>query len=201
MSIEPAPRLELDQFLGEDAILAHIQGFEGKQIPLVTLVASVESLGRVKTTLCGLRSLNISALLLLSPASVPLTDDELEVVFLFLRDWDQLILHNWLELCRDRIPAQLLGLLQNEAKIELKWFQEWQIATSDSRIHKYPTLPWRSFIRKIVRENHKFVSAFLPMVEPERLEANAPAISQLVRDFLEEKKKVVCIFPKRWGKA
>lgn len=201
MSIEPTPRLELDQFLGEEAILSHIQTFEGKPIPLVILIASVESLVRVKATLNGLRALNISALLQLSPASVPLTDDELEVVFQFLLQCDQLILHNWLELCRDRVPPAYLSLLQTESKIELKWFQEWQMAASDTRIHKYPTLPWRSYIRKIVRENYKFVSAFLPLVQPETLEANGPVLQQLVRTFLDEKKKVVCIFPKRWGKA
>lgn len=200
MSIEPAPRLELDNYLGEEAILTQVRSYEGKSIPLVTLVASVESLLRVRTTLCELRSLNISALLLLTPASVPFNDDELEVVFSFLRDWDQLILNNFLELCRDRIPPAYLGLLQTEAKIELKWFQEWQIATSDARIHKYPTLPWRSYIRKIVRENYKFASTFLPLVKPEVLEANAAETQHVLREFLEAKKKVVCIFPKRWGK-
>lgn len=200
MSIEPTPRLDLDQILGEEAILSQVRAFEGKSIPLVTLSASVESLVRVRTTLLELRSLNISALLQLTPASVPLTDDELDVVFAFLRDWDQLILQNFLELCRDRVPPEYLGLLQNEAKIESKWFQEWQMATSDSRIHKYPTLPWRSFIRKIVRENYRFVSTFLPLVKPEVREENAVQVQQVVREFLEAKKKVVCIFPKRWGK-
>ncbi len=200
MSIEPTPRLELDHYVGEDAILAQVRSFEGKSIPLVTLVASVESLGRVRTTLCELRSLNISALLLLTPASIPFTDEELEVVFAFLRDWDQLILHNFLELCSERVPPVYLQLLQTEAKIELKWFQEWQIATSDSRIHKYPTLPWRSYIRKIVRENYKFSSTFLPLVKPEVLEEKAAETQHILREFLEAKKKVVCIFPKRWGK-
>ncbi len=200
MNIEPAPRLELDNFVGEDVLLSQVRSYEGKPIPLVTLVASVESLSRVRTTLLELRSLNISALLLLTPASVPFTDDELEVVFTFLRDWDQLILNNFLELCRDRIPAAYLSLLQTEAKIELKWFQEWQIATSDTRIHKYPTLPWRSYIRKIVRENYKFATTFLPLVEPEVLQANAAETQSVIQAFLEAKKKVVCIFPKRWGK-
>ncbi len=200
MAIEPSPRLDLDQFVGEEAILAQVRGYEGKSIPLVTLSASVESLVRARTILLELRSLNISALLQLTPASIPLTDDELDVVFAFLRDWDQLILQNFLELCRDRVPPEYQGLLQNEAKIEAKWFQEWQMAASDSRIHKYPTLPWRSFIRKIVRENYKFVSTFLPLVKPEVLEENAVDTQRVVREFLEAKKKVVCIFPKRWGK-
>jgi hypothetical protein len=201
MSTEPAPRLELDQFLGEEAILARVKAFEGKEIPLVTLVASVESLVRVLTTLLALRGQNISALLLLTPASIPLNDDELDVVFAFLRDWDQLILQNFLSVCSDRLPPQVLNILRNESKIELKWFQEWQTAASDSRINKYPTLPWRSFIRKIVRENYKFVSAFLPLVKPETIETEGPKAAQLLKDFLDVKKKVVCVFPKKWGKA
>lgn len=200
MSIEPAPRLELDHFVGEEALLAQVRSYDGKQIPLVTLVASVESLVRARVTLLALRSINTSALLLLTPSSVPFTDDELEVVFAFLLEWDQLILHNFLELCRDRVPPEYLGMLTGEAKIELKWFQEWQMAASDTRIHKIPTLPWRSYIRKIVRENHRFAAAFLPLVKPESREANAPAIQRLLQEFLENKKKVVCVFPKRWGK-
>ena len=91
--------------------------------------------------------------------------------------------------------------MQTEAKIELKWFREWLMAASDSRIHKYPGMPWRSFIRKVVGENYTFACTFLELVASTATPENREYLQLLMKGFLESKKKFICTFPKRWGKT
>jgi len=90
--------------------------------------------------------------------------------------------------------------LQLESKIELKWVREWLMASHDPRISKYPGLPWRSFIRKIVQENFEFAENFLRLASVDSEEKDESAIETLFTVFLRTKKKAVCIYPKNWGK-
>ncbi|MEZ4749966.1 MAG: hypothetical protein R3B54_04885 [Bdellovibrionota bacterium] len=106
-----------------------------------------------------------------------------------LRDWDQLSLQNLFKLCALWIPENFHGALENEARVELKWFKEWVGASQDPRL-AHSGLPWRQFIRKTVAENYAFACAVLEaetVVDPSAVEA-----------FLNQKKQAVCIFPKRW---
>ncbi|MBI4405933.1 MAG: hypothetical protein HY537_17370 [Deltaproteobacteria bacterium] len=195
MSTEPNDiRLHLDK---EDSDLSL---YEEDSPVFVSVVASVENWEKIKDSLCKLRASNISAMLFLNHLDVDLEDEELQYVFSYLRDWDQLTLHNILQLVGDWVPQALHQALLNEAKTEMKWFREWWVASHDSRLHKYPGLPWRSFIRKIINENFEFASFFLKLAASAATAENIQATENLVRGFLENKKKVVCIFPKKWNK-
>ena len=185
----------------EDGLIRAISDLEEKHQSLVTLTASVDSWDKIRAMLCALRASNISALLLLKRGQLLLEDQEISAVFNFLREWDQLLLQNILEICEGWIPQAFLPSLHSEAKIELKWFQEWLSASTDSRIHKYPGLPWRSFIRKITQENYQFATRFLELVALPATESNVKAVQDHFKAFLEAKKKVVCVFPKRWAKV
>lgn len=198
MSIE-TPEVDLDR-LDEPAILHNVADFEKQSLPLVTLTSSIEDWEKIRKTLLALRSSNVSAVLLLKKSEELLEDDEIQAIFTFLRDWDQLLLQNVLELCEGWIPQVFLAPLQNEAKIELKWFKEWWIASSDPRIHKYPGLPWRRFVRKVVGENYDFASHFLTLVALPATAENIQAVQSHFNTFLESKKKVLSIFPKKWSK-
>jgi hypothetical protein len=52
-------------------------------------------------------------------------------VFATLRDWDQLLVRNILELCIGWMPATYHDVLRAEAKTELKWLEQWQSAAID----------------------------------------------------------------------
>jgi len=201
MSIEPIPEINLDVLTEEAQILTQVLALEKKSPPLVTFVASPDRWDTIKQMLLSMRSSNISSVLLLKRTDFVLDDTEIISIFSFLRDFDQLLLYNFLEICDGWVPKEFQARLQTEAKIELKWFREWLMALSDSRIHKYPGLPWRSFVRKIVGENYRFASEFLRLVNHANTLENMESMDVLLKGFLESKKKVVCIFPKRWGKS
>lgn len=200
MSIEPIPELNLDQLPTNSAWLEEISALEKRNSPLVTLVSSPDRWDTIQEFLLALRSSNVSAVLLLQRGDFMMEDEEAIIIFTFLRDWDQLLLHNFLEICEGWVPQEYQAKLRTEAKIELKWFQEWLMAASDIRIHKYPGLPWRSFVRKIVGENFAFATEFIRLNSLPSTPENRVALDRLIRNFLEAKKKVVCVFPKRWGK-
>ena len=198
MFIEGLPELNVDTVRSESELGQEISKLEETQAPLVGIQGSLAHWDQIQIAICTLRSANVSALLALRKEEQPLEDDEILYVFGVLRDWDQLTLHNFLELCGDWIPQEFQEILKNEAKIELKWAKEWLTAITDQRITKYPTLPWRSFTRKVMAENYKFAVKFLELAAAPATEENVKAIHQHIRDFVEIKKQVVCIFPKKW---
>jgi hypothetical protein len=201
MSKEMAPdaHLNLDDYQGDAGLLSEISLWEQKEVPIVTLTTSLSDFDRIRTALLALRSANISPVLLLQRQEALLEDEEIAAIFRFLRDQDQLVLVNFLEICGEWVAPQFQKVLQTEAKIELKWFREWMSAASDRRIHKYPGLPWRRFIRQIMAENYSFAIDFLRLAGADNTPENQAATEKRLRELLEAKKKVVCIFPKRWG--
>ena len=198
MPIEVAPELDLDAFPGEEALLAEVSNLEKQLVSVVTLTSSLWNWDKIKGLLLALRAANIAPVLLLRRGDDSLEDDELAVVLEFLRVNDQFLLHNFLELCGEWVPQNALPLLQNEAKIELKWFKEWSVAVSDPN---YPGLPWRRFIRKINGENYAFVIRFLELIQAPSSAENNERLKAHLKAFLEEKKKVVNIFPKRFNRS
>ncbi|MFM8270593.1 MAG: hypothetical protein ACKN9V_10435, partial [Pseudomonadota bacterium] len=163
MFIEGLPELNVDKVTGPVEIEQQVSELEKQQAPLVGIHASIDSWDKIEAAICSLRSANLSALLALQKSADILNDDEILYLFGVLRDWDQLTLQNFLEVCGDWIPQEFQEILKNEAKIELKWAKEWLTAVSDPRITKYPALPWRSFTRKIVAENYRFAVRFLEL--------------------------------------
>lgn len=197
MSIESMPEINVD---GSQQLSEVLTTFTEKESPLlVNVTGSVQSWEKIKDTLCDLRAANISPILHIK-AGVTLDDDEIIFLFSFMRDWDQLYLHNFLEICGEWVPKEFQPVLQTESKIEMKWISEWLTANGDQRIYKYPSLPWRSFIRKIIGENYNFALVFLMLAAAPATEENVKAMHEHIKAFLEIKKKVVCVFPKRWGK-
>lgn len=172
--------------------------FPEKKIPdLLRLEMALGDILRANALLCELRANNISVLVDLkkNEGEVLSLDQAVEAVVL-LRDWDQLTLQNVLELFAERFPEKMRTKLQIESKIESKSFREWVLASQDSRIHKYPGLPWRSFIRKIVKENFSFILNCIQLWDNGSDEKD---FEGLFGDFIEAKKKVVCVFPKKWS--
>ncbi|NBX67679.1 MAG: hypothetical protein EBR01_01800 [Proteobacteria bacterium] len=199
MSIESMPEINVDNLQGlSEAIGSFSSGEKGDKL-LVNVTGSVQSWEKIKDTLCDLRAANLSPVLHIK-GGIPLDDDEIIFLFSFMRDWDQLFLHNFLELCGEWVPKEFQSVLMSESKIEMKWISEWLTANSDQRIYKYPSLPWRSFIRKIIGENFNFAVAFLALAAAPATEDNVKAMHEHIKAFLEIKKKVVCVFPKKWGK-
>lgn len=199
MSIEGIPEINLDTLKEGGDLFKEVS--EGQEEKLVTLTASLDHFERVITSLMTLRAANVSAILYLKKPESFLEDEELKNLFKYLKNWDQLFLHNFLELCGDWVPENFQNVLRNEAKIELKWAKEWLTASADQRIHKYPGLPWRSFIRKIIGENYQFAVRFIDLTALPGTPENLEAMNLHLKAFLETKKKVVCVFPKKWGKT
>src|SRR4051812_40327147 len=78
----------------------------GEPTELVTLSCSPAGLERAREALLALRGRGAPAMLLLAAKNTLLDDEELGVLFATLREWDQLSLRNFLELCQDWIPAE-----------------------------------------------------------------------------------------------
>lgn len=188
MSIETVD-LDLDQ-LPPAKLAAQVARLEKSSAPLATLAASPEHVVYLRDALMALRASGISPLLTLRRGSETHDRETLLQFFALLRDWDQLLLRNMLELIGDRVPEKFRPNLAFEARTEAKWFQEWLTAVSDPRIHRYPGLPWRSFLRKVNAENFDFARALL---------SDEP-LEERVTQFLIAKKKTICIFPKNWNK-
>lgn len=192
-------QIKLDDIHSDEELLSEISLLEDENRSLIYVTASFGSWNRLQSLFCALRASNFSAILLLQDRDPKLHIDEVEELFQFLRNWDQLFLHNILVLAKDWIPETFQERLRGEIKHELKWFREWFLACSDPKIHRYPTLPWRSYIRKVVAENYEFAQGVL------RIAANGPAdnteLGKLLEKFLEKKQQVLCTFPKRWGRV
>jgi hypothetical protein len=201
MFIEGLPELNVDETNEGMELEKQISEFEKTQAPLVGVQASIRNWDKIEAAICSLRSANVSALLALRKTGEVLEDEEILYLFGVLRDWDQLTLQNFLEVCGDWIPQEFQETLKTEARIELKWAKEWLTAASDQRITKYPALPWRSFTRKIVTENYQFAVKFLELAAAPATPENLAAIHKHITDFVEAKKKVVCIFPKKWKRG
>ncbi len=198
MSIEPTPDVDLD-VLGERLAL-HLSTIEKQNVSVVHVTASISNWDRIKETLLQLRSANISPILHLRRGESLLEDEEIIYLFTFLRQWDQFLLVNFMEICGEWIPPEYQEKFRFEAKTELKWFKEWATAASDPRIHKYPGLPWRSFMRKINTENFQFATKFLELVAAPSTDEARSQLQREIKAFLENKKKVVCVFPKNWNR-
>lgn len=198
MNIEGLSVFQIDQTNSSD-VPKIVETCENKKESLVVLNASIESLERVVLSLMAFRAANISAILQLKKPEGFLEDEELNALFRFLKEWDQLFLINFVEICGDWVPQDFQSALRNEAKIEIKWAREWLTANSDQRIYKYPSLPWRSFLRKIIGENCNFVLRFLELTTLPGTPENIKLMNDHLKAFLEAKKKVVCVFPKKWG--
>jgi hypothetical protein len=202
MLIEQIPQFNLDQVNETDQFVRWAEGLEQGRVPLVSVSVPLDWWEGIPFFIGTLRSANVSVILQVKKLPNMLLDEgQMKHVFSSLRDWDQMLLSNFMELCEERVPEHFRASLKTEAKFELKWFAEWLTASSDFRIHRYPGLPWRSFVRKINRENFEFASLVLSSQV-----AEVPGdlgIDDKIKQFLEEKKKVVCVFPKRWngGKA
>lgn len=196
MFIEGLPELNVEG--STSGLEEQISQFEKSQAPLVGIQASIHDFQKVEEAICSLRSRNVSALLALRKPGETLEDEEILGLFGVLRDWDQLTLQNFLEVCGDWVPQEFQETLKSEAKIELKWAKEWLTATTDQRITKYPALPWRSFTRKIMGENYRFAVRFLELAAAPATEENLSAMKKHILEFVETKKKVVCIFPKKF---
>lgn len=187
MSIENV--LSLDG-LKPSALKKQIAQLEKKKASLITLGTSALDWEEVQGTLCSIRASGLSVLLLVEPASHDRSPEETLLLLSNLRSWDQLLLRNLLQVASHQIEAKFLPFLQQEAKIEMKWFQEWQTALTDPRIHRYPGLPWRSFLRKVNAENFAFAKALLE---------GRGSDDSLLESFLKSKRKTICIFPKNWS--
>jgi hypothetical protein len=191
MSIEVSPGILHLDALKPQVVKKQIAQLEKKKASLLTLGTSARDWDQVRDTLCSARASGLSVLLLLEQVDSTRPVHEVLVLLASLRDWDQLLLRNFLEVCSARVPEKYLPALQHEAKIELKWFQEWQTALSDPRIHRYPGLPWRSFLRKVNAENYAFAKALLESTTED---------ARLLEGFLMSKKKTICVFPKNWSR-
>lgn len=198
MPIEGAHEVDLDAVPSAEALASSIADLERGGVTAVTLTASPPHWDVVREALPRLRAAGIAAVLLVKKPSEPLFDEEITALFDYLKLWDQFLLHNVLEACPEKFPKGAVSALSHEAKLELKWITEWAAASADPRVHKYPGLPWRRFIRKINDENYAFVIRFLEHMKGPETQENVEAAKQLFRAFLEEKKKVVNLFPKKW---
>jgi hypothetical protein len=200
MSTDTTPEINADAVKENAELLSELSLAERNQTPIVTLRGSIENWERIKTFLFASRASNVAALFLLNKPEGFLEDEEITYLFGFLRDWDQLFVENFLAVCEAWVPQEFQEALRTEAKIELKWAKEWMTANSDQRIHKYPGLPWRSFLRKIMAENFAFAMKFLELTAAPATDENVKKMVAHIQAFLEAKKKVVCVFPKRWNK-
>ena len=186
-----------------EVLLARIDQIESHDpFSLVTLDVSVAAWQACSVVLSRIRSASLPALVKLHRNDWICETGEVAFLLKALREWDQLTVHNCLALLGDYLPKGSVAALESESKVEMKSFQEWVVAANDPRIHKYPILPWRSFIRKVVAENYEFASGVLDLVYlyGEGCEASVDLV-KLIESFLNSKKKVLCLFPKRWGRS
>jgi hypothetical protein len=205
MSIETAAAsrpIRLDDFGADSELESLLATYEQTTTPVVYLEGSLHSWERAKSALLSLRASNIAGILLMSSSQSGLapSPDETSRMLIFLRDWDELFLHNIVSLCRDFIPKELHKDFELEAKMELMWFREWFTASHDTRISKYPGLPWRAFIRKIVSENYLFAEQLMNLARSTYDEEQGVELRNFLRSFLRSRKKAIALFPKKWSR-
>ena len=191
-------RLFLDEVRSDPDLFERLSLFEAQKCNVVFLTAGVDDFSRVASVLSTLRAANVGCLLFLKRSQNILDEQELLLLIERLGIWDQLSLHNILELCEGWFPAEFAANFAAEAKLELKWLREWLLGSFDSRIHKYPGLPWRSYLRKVMAENHSFVKKFLEVSSMPSSQESQQILAEHLKAFLESKKKVLCTYPKRW---
>jgi len=194
--MDPEFKISIDDIASDEDLLAEVSEIEKEERSLIKIEARPEQWDRVKKLLLSLRASNISAMVLLK-RSPSIKMQEIVSWIEFLRDWDQLFVHNIIELLGSKLSEKLNIELRKEVPIELKWFREWFIASTNTDINKYPGLPWRSYIRKIIGENYQFASELARRISQGATFAD---IDDLGRQFLADRKQVLCIFPKKWGK-
>lgn len=195
MPIEVLPpnlsSLSLDSFEEDTDLLAQAELLYEGNPSVVFLQSDLIHADRMKRVLLALRAADIPTILLVrsrEPLVMSAAFQQLE----FLKQWDQCSLINVMQICQNAIPERFSSVLTAEAKIELKWLQEWWSASQGPRMARYPGLPWRSFIRKINSENFQFARELISEGDSD--------LDERMKTFLTNKKKVVCVFPKRWGK-
>lgn len=201
IGVKQAP-LQLHRYPTTADLERSIALMESRPEAIVYLESDLEHFDRIRTSLCLLRAQNVSAVLLLTKSEPPLNNNELESVLPFLRDWDQLFLYNIMVLFDGWIADKFKKHIDTEIKIELKWFREWLVANQDSRISRYPGLPWRSYMRKVIGENFDFAQTLLTVgghLPPEQRKEDL-TIENLVLAYLKSRKKAICFFPKKWGR-
>lgn len=191
--------LHLDRFANNDVFRTELSAIEQRGGGPVFLESALDNFDRIRESLLALRASNLSAILRLKPTEGLPAPEELEAVVCYLRDWDQLFLHNILVLFQGWIPEKFIKELEAEARIETKWFQEWLSANQDQRLSRYPGLPWRSYIRKVIGENFDFVLTLLKVGTPG--DRDEMTLENLLRAYLKSRKKAICFFPKKWGKT
>ena len=197
-----ARHIDINEKSSLDSINLVIDQFENSQSQeLVSITASISAWPLVPKILSRMRSASLPALVKILSAGWACEIEELTYIVQRLREFDQLTLHNLLELLSDFLPKDALDALSNESRIELKSFQEWVVASHDSRLHKYPVLPWRSFIRKVNAENYDFARSVLDLFFMYGADApDSPELKKILSQFLDSKKKVLCLFPKKWSR-
>lgn len=200
MSTEPPIRL--DDLVADSELASVLATYDQSTTPVVYLEGSLGSWERAKSALLSLRASNIAGILLMAPGESghTMTVDQTAKMLCFLRDWDELFLHNIVSLCRDLIPKELHKDFELEAKMELMWFREWFTASHDTRISKYPGLPWRAFIRKIVSENYAFSEQLISLAQASHDENQGVELRNYLRSFLRSRKKAIALFPKKWSR-
>ncbi len=168
---------------------------KNKANPLIFVPLASDPVDQVTSALCALRSHGLMALVQLAPQTgEPPLGQRFADLFSLLRYWDTLSLANVLVLLDPLSEGSQLvrhaPALAQEAKSELQWLRQWIMALNDKRFCLYPQLPYRSYVRKVVRENALFVAALLQNLDSREF------WDAIITDFLKEKKKVVCRFPK-----
>lgn len=198
MSTEPTAHFDLESLADDGAVLAALSSTEADDRPLIRLVGGVGQWERIKQLMPQLRSANVAVCLSFKKGG-EVSEETLTEIFAHLRLWDQFTLHNLLELSGQWLAPQFLKALSQEARFETKWFEEWSTAAADTRLHKYPNLPWRRFIRKANHENYQFFTTLLEEWGKGTDDEEA-RVGAVVAAFLKEKRKAVNIAPKRFNK-
>ena len=161
---------------------------------VVALQASLDRWPELVRSLCELRGRGVLPLVGLVKGESVHPDALLLERFRFLADWDQCSLANVLGVVSRWLPDAFRSTLDQEAKLEARFFREWAAAAAEPRLGRYPALPWRRFMRNVNEENYRFAEACV-------LEQNdPPALAEAVKRLLEAKRKTVNLFPKKFDR-
>lgn len=188
----------LDLLDGQDgpsrlrALDAFLAGEHASRV--VAVRASLEGWSDLVNTLCELRGRGVLPLVELVGAPA-VTDATLLERFRFLADWDQCSLGNVLGVVARWLPDAHRRALEQEARLEARFFREWAAAAVEPRLARYPALPWRRFLRNVNEENYRFAQAVV--VE----QNNPPALTEALKALLDAKRKTVNLFPKKFDRA
>jgi hypothetical protein len=189
----PTETHALDEILGQK-YKKHIRFLLKEKSPLLYLSAKSYPVSWMDEFFCALRAEGQAFVFSLLGVEPSWQEDEAIAVARSLARVEQLSLRNLLWLGMGFFPEPLEKVLRMEAVLELKCFEEWHRALGETSWQKYPYLPWRRFLRKVNEENLEFFEKFLRSADEKEQQA-------LAVNFLNEKKKVVTIFPKKWDKT